>query len=88
MAEHNADTQGDELILTFGVVDMNRLSATTRSIIMQLAAVLREEPGILRCQITFDDLHGDLAGHDDPPTMHAILTPDGNPEYWLRKDQR
>ena len=83
MAQHNPDTQDDQLAPKFGKVNPNRLSPDTRVALMHLAQTLRDEPGLLRVQVTFDDLHGDLAGHDEPPTIHAILAPNGNPDYWL-----
>jgi hypothetical protein len=83
MASHNPDTDDDELAPRFGKVRPDRLTLRTRVAIMTLAGALRDEPGLLRVQVTYDDLHGDLAGHDDPPTVHAILAPDGNGEYWL-----
>lgn len=86
MAAHDPDNGTDELVPDHGKVRPDRLTATTRSVIMQLAAVLRAEPGLLRVQVTFDDLHGDLAGHDSPPTVHAILAPDGNGEYWFGQE--
>lgn len=86
MAQHNPDTDDDELaspVRNHGKVNPARLSPNTRAALIYLAQVLRDEPGLLRVQVTFDDLHGDLSGHDEPPTIHAILAPDGNPDYWL-----
>lgn len=69
-----------------GKIDPRKLQPHTRQAIIWLQQALATEPGILRAQVTFDDIHGDQAGHDDPPSIHVItdpsLAPDW-PSYWF-----
>lgn len=87
MARHDPENPVDELALNrrnFGKIDPNKLSGPTKQALMAAAMCLRSEPGITRAQVTFDDLHGDLGGHDEPPTVHVILH--DNIDYWLGEE--
>lgn len=72
-----------------GKIDPNRLSQASKIAIMNLAMALRAEGhGLYKAQITFDDLHGDQAGFDDPPTIHVITQP--HPQavaHWLGEQE-
>lgn len=50
------------------------LSPGTRQALLIAAQYLRDEPGLIAAQVTFD--RDCLQGSDVPPTVHVIVDPD------------
>lgn len=53
-----------------GQIKPERLSPGTRQALLLAAQYLREEPGLVAVQVTFD--RDCLTGSDAPPTIHVI----------------